>query len=93
MNEHSREYADRLLATKLSLVRRHYPGGVAVDLCCATGSHLIAIANDVERGIGIDFAARYVQRARADAEAHAFRILSFICSDAKRLPLASGMLG
>jgi ubiquinone/menaquinone biosynthesis C-methylase UbiE len=93
VNEHSREYADRLLATKLSLVRRHYPGGLAVDLCCATGGHLIALANDVERGIGIDFAARYVQRAQADAETHALRHLSFICSDAKRLPLGSGNAG
>lgn len=93
VKEQSREYADRLLATKLSLVRRHYPGGLAVDLCCATGGHLIALANDVERGIGIDFAARYVQRAQADAEAHALRHLSFICSDAKCLPLASGKAG
>jgi SAM-dependent methyltransferase len=93
VNEQSREYTDRLLAMKLALVRHHYPGDLAVDLCCATGGHLMALAGHVERGIGIDFSARYVQRAQADATAGGHHHLHFACADAKRLPLPANCAG
>lgn len=93
IDEKSRAYADQLLTIKLALVRRYYRGGVALDLCCATGGHLIALAGNVERGIGVDFAARYVQRAQADAAAAGHHHLSFVCADAKHLPLPANCAG
>jgi ubiquinone/menaquinone biosynthesis C-methylase UbiE len=81
-------WADRLLADRLALVRTHYRGGTVLDLCCATGEHLLALAPDIERGIGLDFSHRYIVKAGEEARARNAGNLIFSQGDAKAMPLA-----
>lgn len=83
------EYADRLLEERFAMVSEYYDGGRLVDLCCATGSHLLEIAGSVERAIGIDFSERYLAEAAQQAASHAGHV-SFVQADARRIPLANG---
>lgn len=90
------DYATRLLADKLDMVERHRRPGVLVDLCCATGRHLVAAtqAASADRPIGlalgIDFSEPYVveaanQAPRVGAEA----FVRYVCADAAALPLSA----
>jgi SAM-dependent methyltransferase len=84
----SGEYADRLLHDKVETVLRHYSGGVAVDLCCATGEHLLTLAPRFNYGVGLDFSRRYLIQAKADAETRGITNVCFVVADATRIPLA-----
>lgn len=80
----SSAYVQVLLDAKIGVVRDRYRDGVVLDLCCATGEHLLSLAPSIERGIGLDFAERYLRDARADERG---ANLAFVCGDAKRLPI------
>jgi ubiquinone/menaquinone biosynthesis C-methylase UbiE len=88
MEGRAEEYVDRLLEERFALVSKFYTGGLLVDLCCATGSHLVKMAANVDRAVGIDFTARYVAEAARLAGTDGRRV-SFIQADARQLPLAS----
>lgn len=99
-------YADRLLARKLELLRRHTPRLAAertgterterrartVDLCCGTGGHLFARAGEIEEGIGIDFSRPFLAAARAEAVRRGTGQLRFVLGNARKLPLASASI-
>ena len=85
----SGEYVDRLLAEKLSTVRRHVRGGLLVDLCCATGEHLFSLADASDQCIGIDFSRPFIDEAKNRAQALGFKHVSFQEGDAKDIPLES----
>lgn len=85
----SPEYARRQLWEKIELVRRHARPGRLVDLCCATGVHLIELADLSEDAIGIDFSAPFIEKAKADADAAGLHQLRFIEGDARAIPLDS----
>jgi ubiquinone/menaquinone biosynthesis C-methylase UbiE len=90
LNERSQDYADRLLAEKVRMVRRHRRQGVLVDLCCATGEHLFAIAEPGEQAIGVDFSSLYVAEARRRRNALFGELeCEFVCGDARELPFPS----
>lgn len=78
-----------LLDAKMGLVRDHYRDGIVLDLCCATGEHLLTIAPEIDRGIGLDFTERYLHEARGDARGGN---VDFLCGDAKRLPIGDGSI-
>ncbi len=80
-------FADRLLAEKIAMVRRHTRPGLTVDLGCATGGHLFALADHARRGIGIDFSSLFVAEAERQRAECGLSHLSFVCADARRLPL------
>ena len=86
----SPEYAERLLWEKLAMVRRHATPGRLVDLCCATGVHLIALSDLSNDAIGIDFSAPFVEKAADDARAANLGHVRFMHGDAKQIPLESG---
>lgn len=81
-------YADRLLQERFALVAEFYTGGLLVDLCCATGAHLVDIADGVDRAVGIDFSGRYLAQA-SELGARDRRKVSFVQADARRIPVAS----
>ena len=87
VDERSGDFVQVLLKAKLDIVRWHYKGGLVLDLCCATGRHLFALSDTIEQGVGIDFAERYLHHARAQSSSGN---LSFLCADAKHLPLQEG---
>ena len=88
-NANSGEYVDRLLAEKLSTVRRHLRRGLLVDLCCATGEHLFSLADASDQCIGIDFSWPFIDEAKNRAKALDFKHISFEEGDAKDIPLDS----
>jgi 2-polyprenyl-6-hydroxyphenyl methylase/3-demethylubiquinone-9 3-methyltransferase len=80
---------DRLLDYRLRLVRHHgqvQPNDVVLDLGCGSGHHLIGLAPDIARGIGIDLSPGMVRLARARLQASPCRDrLRFAVDDAARL--------
>jgi SAM-dependent methyltransferase len=84
------DYAGNLLRDRFDLVAAYHSGGTLVDLCCASGSHLVDVSPDASRAIGIDFAERYLQTGRAAAAAAGRTNVAFVQADARQLPLASG---
>ncbi len=59
-----------------------------VDLCCATGSHLLSLAPKIDEGIGIDFSAPYVEQANQDCELVRAKNIRFVVGNARELPFA-----
>lgn len=83
------DYAGQLLQDRFDMVAAVNSGGTLVDLCCASGSHLVDISPDADRAIGIDFADRYLETGRATALAAGRDNVAFVQADARRLPLAT----
>ena len=83
-------YAEKLLARKFEIVWQNYRGGLVVDLCCATGPHLLQFAPTFERGFGIDFVPEYIDKARSLAASGSIGNVEFAVGDARDIPLASG---
>lgn len=83
-------YAEKLLARKFEIIWQNYRGGLVVDLCCATGPHLLQFAPKIERGIGVDFVPEYIDKARSLAESGSTSNIEFIVGDARKIPVASG---
>ena len=67
-NQEQHGAADALLDYRVSLLR-YYAGwtssDVVLDLGCGNGHHLRALADEVDRGIGIDVAPAMIEAARA----------------------------
>lgn len=88
------DYTKRLLWEKMAMVRRHLrPSALLVDLCCATGTHLRALAGDVDRALGIDFSEPFIDKAREDALAEGLANVTFEIGDAKDLALDDRSVG
>jgi ubiquinone/menaquinone biosynthesis C-methylase UbiE len=71
---HAADYAEqhghpaRLLAERLALVRREArlaPDDVVLDVGCGHGHHLLALAPEIARGIGVDLSPAMIEVARA----------------------------
>ncbi|MBR0704818.1 class I SAM-dependent methyltransferase [Bradyrhizobium diazoefficiens] len=86
-DRNSPEYARRQLWDKIKLVRKHAQPGRLVDLCCATGAHLIELADLSKDAIGIDFSAPFIEKAKAAAATAGLHGLKFIEGDAREIPL------
>jgi SAM-dependent methyltransferase len=59
--------ADRLLRYRLSLLRdaaRLRPGDAVLEIGCGTGFHLLALAEEYGRGLGVDLSAAMIEAAR-----------------------------
>lgn len=89
----SRQYTDLLALRRFELMLSYKQPGLTLDLCCATGGHLIDIAPQIEQGIGIDFSEPYVLKAQSDASKSDASNISFAVGDANSLPLNSGTVG
>lgn len=88
----SAEYALRLLKRKLEMVIAHHAEGLTLDLCCATGGHLLDLADFIRPAIGIDFSVPFVRKAADDAAAAGHSDLRFLVGNAKALPLTDGSI-
>jgi ubiquinone/menaquinone biosynthesis C-methylase UbiE len=82
-------HPQRLLEYRLALVRslaRPRPTDVVLDLGCGNGHHLLALAPEVARGIGIDVSPGMIELARARLRSSTRRAnLAFEVDDAERL--------
>lgn len=86
VNHESNEYVDKLLSDKLETIRRHRRNGLVVDLCCATGDHLLAVKGD-NVAIGIDTSLRYLKEAINRVNAERVQGVFFLRGDAVNIPL------
>jgi 2-polyprenyl-6-hydroxyphenyl methylase/3-demethylubiquinone-9 3-methyltransferase len=72
--EYAEQHGDpsRLLRYRLALLRRgarFRPADVVLEVGCGDGAHLIALAGEFGRGVGIDLSPSMVESARARAAA------------------------
>lgn len=77
--------AESLLAHRLQLLDHHaefQSSDVVLDVGCGDGTHLDALADRIDRGIGIDLSTRMIAAAR---RRNSSRALSFRVDDAERL--------
>ena len=67
---------------------KHARPGRLVDLCCATGVHLIEIADLSEDAIGIDFSAAFIEKAKVKMSTPHVSITSYLFeADVRAIPL------
>jgi ubiquinone/menaquinone biosynthesis C-methylase UbiE len=82
-------HAQRLLEYRLALVRslaRLRPTDVVLDLGCGNGHHLLALAPEIARGIGIDISPGMIELARARLRSSVCRAnVTFEVDDAEQL--------
>jgi ubiquinone/menaquinone biosynthesis C-methylase UbiE len=83
----AQEYADRLVEDKIATIRRHARTGLLVDLCCATGEHLFALADLSDNCLGIDFSRPFIQKAQDEALRRGLARIRFEVGDATALAL------
>jgi 2-polyprenyl-6-hydroxyphenyl methylase/3-demethylubiquinone-9 3-methyltransferase len=63
--------AERLLEYRLGLIRKHAQlrqDDVVLDIGCGPGHHLLALAGEIKRGIGIDLSSGMIEVARKNLE-------------------------
>lgn len=82
-------YSDLLLKVRLDIVRRYAAHSNLLDICCATGQHLMSFAGEMRTGIGVDFSLPYLQKGNADKKKDISVNVGFICCDAIKIPLCS----
>jgi len=83
-------YIDGQFDAKMELVQRYCDHGVVVDLCCAAGDHLELFRMPRWRwGIGVDFSTSFLHHARHVGVGTRQDNLTFLCANARDLPLAT----
>ena len=87
----------QLLAYRIGLIRRHarlQAEDVVLDVGCGTGQHLLAVAPEIARGIGVDLSPGMIELASRKLHASAWHDrLAFQVGDASGLDgLASGSI-
>ena len=86
----SNNYFDVLLNIKLDLVKQIVTEEtVLLDLCCATGLHLLNFSDTIKNGIGIDFSKHFIEKANCDKELAGIDNIQFLEANARNIPLGS----
>ncbi|MFP4380621.1 MAG: class I SAM-dependent methyltransferase [Candidatus Sumerlaeia bacterium] len=88
-----RDYFARLDIVKRRILLEHCQGKATLDLCCATGLHLLKVAPEIERGIGVDFSKPFLKKAEFDRKNLCMEHLSFSCANARQLPFRDKSFG
>ncbi len=81
-------HAERLLEYRLAHLRslaQPRPTDIVLDLGCGNGRHLLALAPEIERGIGIDISPGMIDLARARLRSAGKANVAFEVSDAEAL--------
>jgi SAM-dependent methyltransferase len=81
--------ADRLLEYRLGLIRKHgqlSASDVVLDVGCGNGHHLMAIAGEIKRGIGIDLSSGMIEVAQTNLASSGWQDkLSFLAENGEAL--------
>lgn len=81
--------AERLFEYRIGLIKQYArpcKDDVLLDLACGTGHHLLALANDIGQGIGVDFSPGMIEVARKKlSEASISEKLTFRVDNAEEL--------
>jgi ubiquinone/menaquinone biosynthesis C-methylase UbiE len=85
LNDQSKDFFDVLARIKMDLVKESINNNsIILDLCCATGLHLIALSPSIKEGFGLDFSKRYINEA--EKYKNTFDNIHFLYGDAKNQP-------
>jgi len=87
------DYFARLDRIKQDLTARHARGHRTLDLCCATGDHLLHHSQAVPVGVGLDFSLPFLGRAASQARQRQIQNAFFLCGNARRLPFPDQSFG
>ncbi len=79
-------YSDILLRIRLEMVRSYAKHLSVLDVCCATGQHLMDFAGEAQTCTGIDFSLPYLQKAGEYKNTKDLKNTYYACSDARQLP-------
>lgn len=84
-------YSDKLLNIRLSIVKHYAINSKLLDVCCATGQHLLGFSDQLIQGVGLDFSFPYLQKAEQNniENPTAKKTTFFACADAKNMPFRS----
>ncbi|MBD0325742.1 MAG: methyltransferase domain-containing protein [Pyrinomonadaceae bacterium] len=86
--------AERLLEYRLGLIRKHAQldsNDVVLDVGCGPGHHLLALAGEINRGIGIDLSSGMIEVARRNLLASAWKDkLEFVVENGEGLESVAG---
>lgn len=81
--------AERLLEYRLGLIRKYAQlsrDDIVIDIGCGPGHHLLAIAGEIRRGVGIDLSSGMIEVARKNLSASAWKDrLEFIVENGEAL--------
>ncbi len=89
--EYNEQHGDaaRLLEYRLGLIRKHAelgPNDVVLDIGCGPGHHLLALAGEMRRGIGIDLSSGMIEVARKNLLSSAWKErLEFVVENGEAL--------
>lgn len=86
LSPHDDGYFDKLLSRRFGIIKQYAAGRRVLDLCCATGEHLMALAPDIQSGIGLDFSHIFIERAKRLREERGIGNLLFIQANARKTP-------
>lgn len=86
----SREYFDVLLALRMDLLRPYLRQARVLDLCCATGEHLLDLAPEMGAGIGLDFSHPFLRKALRRRSTLGCPSIQFAEGNARQLPFRDG---
>jgi ubiquinone/menaquinone biosynthesis C-methylase UbiE len=87
--ERGDDYASRMMAIKLDLVRRLCSGPRLLDVCCSTGLQLQELADERRLAVGVDFSMPYLEHAAA---AGTNRSIALACANVRALPFRTGSI-
>jgi len=66
--------------------------GIVIDAGCGPGRHILTLAGDASRIVGVDFARRMLEIARLAASSDSAHTPDFVQADVRQLPFKSGMV-
>ncbi len=82
-------YYTALFARRLEILRKHYSGGHAIDLCCGTGEYLLPVAEFADSVTGIDFEPRMVHETHQQIAKRNLQNACCVQGNARHLPFAN----
>ena len=87
--ERGDDYASRMMAIKLDLVRRLCSGPRLLDVCCSTGLQLQELADERRLAVGVDFSMPYLEHAAA---AGTNQSIALACANVRALPFRTASI-
>jgi len=82
-------HPDRLLNYRIALIKRHAnpsQDDVVLDIGCGNGHHLMALAGDIGRGVGVDLSPAMIEVAQERLKASPWQgKLTFLSDDGEKL--------
>ena len=86
----SGDYFDCLLRIRMDFAGEFARGKRVLDVGCANGAHLLALAGMVRHGIGVDFSRPLIRRAREERNRAGAERVDFVVGNARSMPFRDG---